>query len=94
MSAAVARRLAAINTVATATREAEITEEGPVVTWHVTHANREALAADLRDLAPLGRTDRWQAAVESWAAAVEESTPETFRWAFDQHGVWACYAAE
>jgi len=104
------RRYAALNTLAEATRYATTRQtlagmsdpENPyrvvktetVVIWNVTHDGRDALAADIRALDSLGRTDRWKNSIERLAVEVETSTPETFKWAFDQHMVWACYAAE
>jgi len=88
------KRYAAISALCETTRTATIGEAGPTVTWHRDHADRATLAADIRALTTLGRTERWTAAVEGWALEVEGSTEETYRWAFDQFGIWASYAAE
>lgn len=87
------KRYAAISSLCESVRSVEITETGPVVTWN---CEDPARVADLirTGLAHQGRTERWTGAVEAWAVAVETSTPETFRWAFDQYGIWASYAAE
>lgn len=55
-------------------------------------ANRATIAGWIRELAPLGRTERWNNAVEGWAHAVE--TEESLEWAFLQYSVWATHAAE
>lgn len=87
-----AKRYAAISRVCDQTRLYDPSVNQTV--WTTTHAEREGLAAVIRTLAPLGRTERWTSAVEDWAVKVETSTDETFQWAFDQFGVWAAYAAE
>jgi hypothetical protein len=94
------RRLAAINALTEEVRSAVKTSfrGGPphvTVVWSADHADRAAVAAAIRELAPLGRTERWADAVSAWAREVEgSSTEEMFKWAFDQFGIWACYAAE
>ena len=55
----------------------------------MTAAQAEITTA-IRALAPLGKTDRWTANVEGWAAAVET---EPIRWAFHQFSVYTAYAA-
>jgi hypothetical protein len=53
------------------------------------------IAALIRDLAPLGRTDRWKDAIEAWASLVEDQEDEKgLRWAFFQGGIWAGHEAE
>ena len=89
------KRHDAIRLLADAVRTAEVTETGPVVNWHLDFAYADEVALGIRQLAPLGRTDRWQGAVESWAVAVETAEDQArFRHAFDQFGIWAAYAAE
>ncbi len=39
--------------------------------WGPVMIKRADLAASIRRLAPLGRTDRWAAAVEGWAVLIE-----------------------
>ena len=58
--------------------------------------DRAEVAAKIRALAPLGRTDRWRNAVELWAVAVEteQSELDFSEWAFFQYGIWCGYAAE
>jgi hypothetical protein len=54
------------------------------------------IAADIRDLSGLGRTDRWKGTVEQWASMVEER-PEDIKhieWAIRQGCVYAGYAAD
>lgn len=53
-------------------------------------ASREQIATWIRELAPLGRTERWAVAVENWAVLVE--TEESLEWAFLQGSIWASYA--
>lgn len=56
------------------------------------HGTRTEIAARIRNLAKLGRTDRWQAAIEGWAVAVE--TEDSLEWAFLQYSIWASHAAD
>jgi hypothetical protein len=89
------KRFAAINALVTDVRYVKHVEGAmPTVVWTQQHAARAVVAAAIREMLPLGRTERWQDAVAAWAREVEASTEETFRWAFDQFAVWACYAAE
>jgi hypothetical protein len=54
--------------------------------------SREQIAKDIRAIARFGRTDRWQAAIEGWAVAVE--TEDSLEWAFLQYSIWASHAAD
>jgi hypothetical protein len=92
MSKASEKRYAAINALSESVRSLEVTDEGREVVWHKGENDRAEVAAMIRDLAPLGRTDRWKTRIAQWAEAVE--TEAAFQWAFDQYGIWACYAAE
>jgi hypothetical protein len=49
----------------------------------------EAMAKDIESLAALGRTERWQAAVRTWAH-IARTDPEMFH----QHATYANYAAD
>jgi hypothetical protein len=89
---AIARRYDALSAVCDATRQYD-PEVGATV-WFKTLEDQDALAADIRALAPLGRTARWTEAIEAWAVQVETADAARFQWAFDQFGVWAAYAAE
>lgn len=51
-------------------------------------AEVDAAVAKIRELADLGRTDRWKHAVDRWAGLIEE-TPENRRWALIQGSIWA-----
>lgn len=53
------------------------------------HEDPEAMAKDIESLASLGRTDRWKAAVRTWAY-IARTDPELFA----QHGTYANYAAD
>lgn len=87
------RRHAGINRVASAVRDYDATAGTTV--WHLPADRAAEVAAMIRDLAPLGRTDRWRGTVEGWAVAVETAPDaDQYRWAFDQHGIWAAYAAD
>jgi hypothetical protein len=90
------RRFAAVRTLCDETREARIDgDEKPYVHWFQTIRDQKVVASRIRDLAPLGRTERWTRTVEAWASEVETSeTPEHYRWAFDQYGIYACHAAD
>lgn len=53
-----------------------------------------AIAANIRKLAQLGRTDRWLGRIEQWARMVESSADaRDLRWAFLQGLVYVNYAA-
>ena len=63
--------------------------------WEFTADQRDAVAVLIRDIAPLGRTDRWQGAVERWARAVENAeSDQQFQHSFFQFGIYASHAAE
>lgn len=97
MSNASDRRYAALKTVSksivwqeTFLRDGEFHLEN---VW--TEETHTAVAERIRELAKLGRTERWVTAIEDWAVAVETAdSPETFQWAALQYGVWASHAAE
>jgi hypothetical protein len=73
----------------------EVVRQETLVVWDVEIENQDWLAAEIRDrLLPLGRTTRWQDAVEAWAHAVETATPENWHWSFDQYLIYASFAAE
>lgn len=55
------------------------------------YTTRDEIAGNIRKLAQLGRTDRWQVAIENWARAVESEA--NLDWAFLQYGIWAGYAS-
>lgn len=84
------RRIAAINTVNDAVVTTQYVHGEWTNVWTTT--DRDEVAALIRTLAPLGRTIRWNDAVESWAFAVEEH--ENFTWAFFQYGIYTARAAE
>lgn len=53
----------------------------------VTMDAREEIAAEILTLLPLGRTIRWEAAVNNWAEAVRVANSiEQLRWAYVQYG--------
>ncbi len=58
--------------------------------WRTT--NRTEIAAMIRELSSLGRTERWTAAIEQWARMVEDYSDD-FQWAFFQGSIWAGHAA-
>lgn len=78
------RRLAAIQAVS----DQFITREGVQLM-----SDREAIAALIDALAPLGRTARWQAAVAVWAERVRDLELPLI-WAYQQYAIYACHAAE
>jgi hypothetical protein len=90
------RRYEGINALCTQTRERRLDgDEKPYVHWSQTLRDQKVLASRIRDLKPLGRTQRWTDAVEVWAVEVEQADNEsTFHWAFDQFAIYASYAAE
>lgn len=56
-------------------------------------ADKNEVAGNIRKLAQLGRTERWQAAIERWARMTEQSTgPKDLRWAFLQGMIFAGHA--
>lgn len=80
---------------------------GGIVAAHLNESNgytlspdldRDALARDIRDLARLGRTDRWRATVERWALMVSDDQSRTdlghARWALVQGSTYAGWDAE
>lgn len=84
------KRFAAMRALGDAIVGTERNADGVLVqVWHVT--DREQIAAAIRELAPLGRTDRWHAAVESWALLVLD-TDNDMPWAFFQGSIWTGYA--
>lgn len=48
------------------------------------------MAAEIRALDSLGKTDRWKKAVDTWAAAVEYNRNQ---WSLMQFGIFATHAA-
>jgi len=64
--------------------------------WHFT--TRPVVAEMIRELLPLGRTERWTNAIENWAAMVldteNNSGPKGFEWAFFQGGIYVGHAAD
>jgi hypothetical protein len=56
--------------------------------------DRAQLAGMIRELATLGRTDRWTGTIENWARQVEAADDTTLMWAFDQYCTYACHAAD
>lgn len=94
------KRYAALNALCTSVRNFD--QDLRVTVWAKTSADRAEVAASIRELAPLGRTERWTVNVEAWAHHVEtegldapaETVESLFQWAFEQYGVWTSYAAE
>lgn len=72
--------------------EAVATENGSYTQNVWKTQDRTEIAAMIRELAPLGRTERWATAVETWAVLVED-TENPVEWAFFQGGIWASHAA-
>jgi hypothetical protein len=95
MSNASDRRYAGIKAVneAVIRTDREVTEEGFTTAHNVFLMTREEAATAIRELAKLGRTERWTNSVEAWAAMVED-IENPFEWAFIQYSVYACHAAE
>jgi len=58
-----------------------------------TRESRSEIASRIRELASLGRTDRWTRAVEDWATMVEDTSTDLFH-SFHQWQVFAAHAAE
>lgn len=54
---------------------------------------RDEVAAEIRALSSLGRTERWQSRVENWASMVEKSDAESAHYYFIQWSVWATHEA-
>ena len=54
------------------------------------------IAENIEKLAPLGRTARWQAAIDRWANMVREHSgnDRSLRWAFLQGMIFAGHASE
>lgn len=95
MSNASDRRFAGIKSVndRVIRTDREVNSEGYTVAVNVwLTEDREEIATMIRELAKLGRTDRWVASVEAWAVAVETET--SLEWAFLQFSVWTCHAAD
>lgn len=58
------------------------------------HSCRATIAQDIRNIARLGRTERWHFAVEWWASNVEAAETEDWtRWAFYQYAIYAAHRA-
>ena len=56
----------------------------------LTTTDTTEIATEIRTLARLGRTPRWQRAIEAWAKLVEEETqPKGIEWAILQGSVYA-----
>jgi hypothetical protein len=96
-SKATEKRFEAMKALSDSIVTVEIHESGPTNVWHTEDATK--IAAGIRALAPLGRTDRWKDAVEGWALLVEEkaqdgSGVQGIRWAYFQGGIFAGHAAE
>ena len=53
--------------------------------------DRQAIADMLATLKPLGRTQRWQDAIDSWIIMVLD-TDYDLHWAYGQYGIYAGYA--
>lgn len=53
--------------------------------------SRKTLAADIRALSILGRTEHWRGRIEQWAQMVED-IENTLIWAYQQGSVYAAYA--
>lgn len=58
--------------------------------------NANGIADNIRKLTQLGRTARWQSAIDRWARMVLESAGnlQSLRWAFLQGAVYASHAVE
>lgn len=87
MSKAQDTRFAALETVSQSVVSVE--RGTAVATWHIT--DRDEIAAKIRELSALGRTQRWADAIETWAVLVE--TEESLEWSFLQGSIWASHAA-
>lgn len=86
MNAAVTRRIEGIRNVNSTT----VTTDDDGNTYHGT---RTEIAARIREIAKLGRTDRWRNAVEAWALMIEDDS-QPLEWAFLQYGVYAAHAVD
>lgn len=91
MSNATDRRYAGLKAVSTLTIETVKCADGEGFENKFL-LTREEIAAAIRELAKLGRTDRWLNAVEGWAVMVE--TEDSLEWAFLQGSIWTGYAAD
>jgi hypothetical protein len=60
------------------------------------YATGAEVAENIEKLAQLGRTARWQSAIDRWARMVRESSGnvDSLRWAFLQGMVYAGHASE
>lgn len=86
VNAPAARRYAGIKALSSALLDHQ--EEGKLTT-----DDREAIAADVRQLAKLGRSARWLDAVEGWARLIE-SEEHSLYWAVVQGSIWTAREAE
>lgn len=85
-SNAVERRYAAIRTIVDKAQTDGILH---------TSTTQASLTEAIKALAPLGRTDRWQATLRQWQGFVNESADrDHLRWALYQGAIYAGYAAE
>jgi len=86
MNKATEKRIAGIRAV----NDATVTTDANGNTFHGT---RTEIAARIREIASLGRTDRWRNAVEAWALMIEDDS-QPLEWAFLQYGVYAAHAVD
>lgn len=65
---------------------------GRIEVVRVRPADLKELTDEIRALAPLGRTEKFKAAVENWAQMVEDETNPP-SWALLQGQIWTAMAA-
>jgi hypothetical protein len=83
------RRYAAMRIVH-AYADAVWTEPGTCGIYVNTPESRAKIAAFIRTLAPMGRTEIWQNNVEAWAQVVEDE--KDFQWGFIQYSIYTGHA--
>lgn len=90
----VERRVQAVNNLLMSVTPTIDTAKGPVTIWAKHRQHQHEIAADIRRLHTLGRTQRWLDAIENWAEVVESAPDDTkFEWAVLQYAIFASYAA-
>lgn len=62
-----------------------------IAAWFASH--RDEIAAEILQLATLGRTVRWQDGVMNWARFMSNESPDHLEWGFTQYWIFAGHVA-
>jgi hypothetical protein len=62
--------------------------------WIVSEADRVEIVTRIVALRPMGRTARWQRAVDAWATTVTQVDAGSLNWAVKQYMIYAVHAAQ